>query len=424
MKRKSLATIIICIISVMILAGCGTATESNSADKPEAVEEDAEIAEDSEKEAEDSDDEDDQKAHEKKSKKKASKKAEEIEEPVALTKSECEDEIEKLMNTEPITPENAELLLEMANCVPSAWIDEPGVIFSEMDNEYKERLRMEFFDLIFYGGPELSEATAKNFDPSSGVPLEDVKEICRELYGEDDFTSGEYEDVKDGCLFPTFGAGDAIHVIEHMQIFEDGDYCLLSGPMICISDYEGDRFEGYGDILFVKNPDSRYGVTLLYGRCRDEVIGISSVETSSTLPASKDKSYAAENLIDNDYTTVWVEGASGDGIGETITIHLDKEQTVFGVQIVSGYTASYKQYNDNGVPTAFSADFGGGAIAEGSLEDYYISEDYSVEDLAACNRSRIELDKPATTDTITITITGAKSGAKYDDTCASEVWVY
>ena len=72
MKRKSLATIIICIISVMILAGCGTATESNSADKPEAVEEDAEIAEDSEDEAEDSDDEDDQKAHEKKSKKKAS----------------------------------------------------------------------------------------------------------------------------------------------------------------------------------------------------------------------------------------------------------------------------------------------------------------------------------------------------------------
>ena len=39
------------------------------------------------------------------------------------------------------------------------------------------------------------------------------------------------------------------------------------------------------------------------------------------------KSYAAENLIDNDYTTVWVEGASGDGIGETITIHLSKEQS-------------------------------------------------------------------------------------------------
>ena len=55
---------------------------------------------------------------------------------------------------------------------------------------------------------------------------------------------------------------------------------------------------------------------------------------------------------------------------------------------------------------------------EASLMDFY------KRNLAACNRSRIELDKPATTDTITITITGAKSGAKYDDTCASEVWVY
>lgn len=78
MKRKSLATIIICIISVMILAGCGTAAESNSADKPEAVEEDAEIAEDSEKEAENSaDEEKPEKKKKNKDKKKDKKQVEE-----------------------------------------------------------------------------------------------------------------------------------------------------------------------------------------------------------------------------------------------------------------------------------------------------------------------------------------------------------
>lgn len=393
MKRKSLLAIIICLIGAMLLAGCGAASDINSSDKPEITEKKAEVTEDSRESA-------------------------------ALTEAECEAEVEKLIETEPVAPDNAKLLLEMANCVTTSWIEKSGVIFSEMDNDYKERLRMRFFDLIFYGGPELSEATAANFDPASGVPLKDVEEISRDLYGEDDFTVGEYEDVKDGCFFPAFGAGDAIHVIEHMQIFEDEDFWLLSGPIICISDAEGDRFEGYGDILFAKNPDSRYGVTLLYGRCRNEAVKISSVETSSTLPASKDKSYAAENLIDNDYTTVWVEGASGDGIGETITVHLGKEQPVYGIQIVSGYTASYKQYSDNGVPTEFSVDFGNGAVAQGSLEEYYISEQDPPEELANCSRSRIELDKPEVTDTITITITGAKSGAKYDDTCASEVWVY
>ena len=58
------------------------------------------------------------------------------------------------------------------------------------------------------------------------------------------------------------------------------------------------------------------------------------------------------------------------------------------------------------------------------LDEYYIGEQDPPEELANCSRSRIELDKPAVTDTITITITDAKSGAKYDDTCASEVWVY
>ena len=265
--RKSLLAIIICLICAMLLAGCGAASDSNSSDKPESTEKEAEVTVDPKEDAKDPDDEDDQKAHKKNLKKQASENTEDSWEFAALTEAECEAEVEKLIETEPVTPDNAKLLLEMANCVTTSWIEKPGVIFSEMDNDYKDRLRMRFFDLIFYGGPELSEATTANFDPSAGVPLKDVEEICRELYGEEDFTVGEYEDVKDECLFPTFGAGDAIHVIEHMQFFEDEDYCLLSGPIICISDAEGDRFEGYGDILFAKNPHSRYGVTL----CTEDV---------------------------------------------------------------------------------------------------------------------------------------------------------
>ena len=42
MKRKPFATIIICLISTMLLAGCGSAAESNLADKPEKVKEVAE----------------------------------------------------------------------------------------------------------------------------------------------------------------------------------------------------------------------------------------------------------------------------------------------------------------------------------------------------------------------------------------------
>ncbi len=136
MKRKSFFKIIICLICAMLLVGCGGSmpAENDPNDKSENInketeeggadsgkdEVDAEVTEDSEKESET---------------------------PVALTEAECEDEVEKLLKTDPVTPDNAELLSEMANCVTSSRIDDSGVIFSQMDNAYKERLRMRFFDL-------------------------------------------------------------------------------------------------------------------------------------------------------------------------------------------------------------------------------------------------------------------------------------
>ncbi len=404
--KRSLAIIFIGLTSAALLTGCSKSGASD-VDLKEQLSKEEEVAGAEEKPSLET--KDDETAEE---------------EPAALTGSECDALIEKLINTRTLTPENAELLSEMANCVTLSCVDEPGVLFRDMDNRNKERLRMKFFEEIFYGGSALSEATSDHPDPTEGIPLEEAAEIFKDAYGEKEFIPGEYEDVKDGNLIPSFGAGDAIHVIEHSQIFMDDDHYLLSGPVIRISDYEGDEFERYADILFEKNPDSRYGVTLIYVRYRDEYVSIASVETSSTLPASKNRSYEAGNLIDGDCTTVWVEGVPGTGVGETMTVYLGKKQLVYGVQIISGYTASYKQYSENGVPTEIRAYFGDGVTADGSLEDYYISEDYSPGDLGGCNRIRIEPDKPVMTGTIMITITKVKAGSKYDDTCVSELWVY
>lgn len=424
MKRKSLATIIICIISVMILAGCGTAAESNSADKPEAVEEDAEIAEDSEDEAEDSDDEDDQKAHEKKSKKKASEMAEESGEPAALTEAECEAEVEKLIETEPVTPDNAKLLFEMANCVTFARIlNNEGVIFSGMDNRDKASLRHHILDSVLWLNGDIHEDMSVTVDNEAAVLLEDAEELFEDFYGERDFSPYEYERVENGYLYPLLADGEAWQKVAHMQYFEDDDYILFSGPGFYESNGWDEEYLGYADILFAKNPDSRYGVTLAYGRYRDRQVDVAYAEASSELADSGAKKYAAGNLIDGDYTTIWAEGAPGTGIGETITLYLDKEQYVYGVLICNGYTASYDQYRNNGLITRAEADFGGGNYASAEFE----SNGYdgaTAEILAESNRTKIELESPALTDTIVITITDATSGAKYDDTCVSEIVVY
>lgn len=348
---------------------------------------------------------------------------------VAGTDDECRTEIELLLGTEAVRPAETELLAEMARCVTFARIlDEQGVMFSEMDVDRKAALRTQIFKEVMWGETAFSGAIPMEdgegrFDADKVVSLEAVTSFFCDVYGEHNFTPAIYERVEDGYILLSYGDGDPWEIVEHMQFFEDENHYLLTGPAFYEDNGGTTAFKGYADILFAKNPDSRYGVTLLYGRYRDEKINVISVDTSSELQAANGKTYSGMNLIDGDYSTVWVEGVSGTGVGETITLHLDKIQLVYGVQICNGYTASYDLYNKNGTLTDVKIDFGNGKVMESSVGGYAF-EDIADDYLAECNMNKVELDEPVMTDTITITITGAKQGVKYDDTCVSEVRVY
>jgi len=346
-----------------------------------------------------------------------------------LSEDECRAEIEQLRDMKAVVPANAGVLKDMARCVTVARIlDERGSIFAKMDNDAKARLRSDIIDEVMWGESALNDAipieqSEGRYDADSLIRIEDAEALFRDVYGEENFTPTEYERVEDGYILLSFGDGDPWHLVEHMQYFEDEDFYLFTGPAFYEDNGGFVEFVGYADILFAKNPDSRYGATLLYGRYRKEKIHVVSVETSSELPATKGKSYSGMNLVDGDYSTVWAEGVSGTGLGEVITLHLDKNQPVYGITICNGYTADYDLYNNNGMLTDVDVNFGDKEFIESSV-DGYAYEGYSSEDLAGCNLNRIELDEPVITDTITITINGAKKGSKYDDTCISEIQVY
>ncbi|SDB02388.1 hypothetical protein [Butyrivibrio sp. INlla16] len=341
-----------------------------------------------------------------------------------LSESECSEKIEQLLATEPVTPANIEVLKEMADSVTFARVlDADGVTFSQMDNASKASLRFQIINNVLWLQTSVREDITTTVNDETAIALEDAEGIFKDFYGEEDFTPYEYERVEDGYVYPLMADGEAWQLVEHMQFFEDDDYILFTGPGFYESNGGDEEFLGYADILFIKNPDSRYGATLLYGRYRDEKINIASVETSSELSASGGKTYSGDNLIDGDYTTVWAEGVSGTGVGETITLHLDKKQLVYGVVICNGYTASYEQFKKNGVVTEASADFGDGNTVKGEVISCNY-EGYTAENLAEFNRTKLELEEPVMTDTIVITITGATSGAQYDDTCVSEVMAY
>lgn len=428
--KKTLVAIMVGIMCSLFTVGCGQKA-APIADESDDLNKKLEELQEEDPKAEEITAEEDETLKKNKKKEINNEEIEVVEErQEVVSVDECNDMIDQLRKTEPVHPAEMEILAQMASLVTfSKVIDEEGVIFSEMDNYDRSALRRQIMDNIVWEESDFYQAIT--IEQSDGrynadllVPVEEAVAFFKEIYGEENFTPAEYEQIEDGYILISYGDGDPWHIVEHMQFFEDEEYFLLTGPAFYEDNGGNIDFLGYADILFRKNADSRYGVTLLYGRYRDRKIKISYVETSSELPSSGSRTYSGMNLIDDDYTTIWSEGVPGTGLGETITLHLDKEQPVFGVLICNGYETSYEQYINNGMLTDVDVDFGKGIYAKGHDLEGYGSEGYTAQNLADMNKSKVELDEPVITDTIIITITGAKKGERYDDTCVSEIRVY
>ncbi len=420
-KHVRFLSVIVALVLVGTVVGCGNGNEP--ANSPDSGELSAQLAESDDsvqasetKEAAPNTDTDEFEEEE--------ETEAEVSGNMDISPDECAAKIDQLLTSESVYLSNAETLAQMADCVTFARIlGDEGEIFAGMDNKDKASLRHQILDSVLWIDPPIQEDLSSTVNNEPAVPLEAAEKLFKDFYGEEDFVPYDYERVENGYVYPLLSDGEAWQKVAHMQYFEDDDYILFTGPGFYESNGGDEEFMGYADILFAKNPDSRYGVTLLYGRYRDERIKVASAEALSELPASGGKTYSADNLIDGDHTTVWAEGVPGTGIGETVTLHLDKEQYVYGVLICNGYTAGYDQYNNNGLIVEAEADFGDGNLASEVFEGYGF-DGATAENLAESNHTKLELEAPVMTDTIVITIKDARSGAKYDDTCVSDILVY
>ena len=92
-----------------------------------------------------------------------------------------------------------------------------------------------------------------------------------------------------------------------------------------------------------------------------EVNGLFDVWASSTLSPINGIDYNISNLTDYDSATAWVEGASGNGYGETVSFSYNGAQTALiqGVEIVNGYAKSSTSFYDNGCVTQLGVKING-----------------------------------------------------------------
>lgn len=138
---------------------------------------------------------------------------------------------------------------------------------------------------------------------------------------------------------------------------------------------------------------------------------LSSYSASSVLPASEYGTYVASNLSDGDWNTAWVEGSSGSGAGQSVTMSRasGSKASVSCLELVAGYGKSTDIYYKNARPKQVSliAD-SGEVVAQVTLVDSY--------------RVVQSISFPAvSTSSITLRIDSVYEGNKYDDCAISEM---
>lgn len=143
----------------------------------------------------------------------------------------------------------------------------------------------------------------------------------------------------------------------------------------------------------------------------DDNIKIKKIVATSMLSSTKQVSYEAGNLIDRNPNTCWCEGIKGSGIGEGFTITFEKETAVHYLTLLNGYGKSVSAYLNNGSVKKAKLAFADGTeiIADMTKGRSINLFDYGYNEIK--------------TTWITLTILEVYPGAKYDDTCISEVGI-
>ena len=142
-------------------------------------------------------------------------------------------------------------------------------------------------------------------------------------------------------------------------------------------------------------------------------------EATSSLTEAGGMSYPAMQAHDQKMTTVWSEGVPGNGEGEKLTFTFSttkKDTTDLGVTscaIATGYQASKNLFLQNSRPKRLQLIVDGHPTAVLNLKDEMGLQWFEIP--------KLKLERPST-HTISLKILEVYPGAKFQDTCISEVY--
>ena len=146
---------------------------------------------------------------------------------------------------------------------------------------------------------------------------------------------------------------------------------------------------------------------------------IGEQKASSTLKRQGKQDYKASNIHDLDYSTTWVEGTEGYGIGEWVEYTLPASNPrITDINIANGYVRTKKLWTENSRVKVLDVEVNGKPFARIHLADVYALQSVKVPHIGYSDRDNFEGKEPIR---IRFIIREVYPGTKYQDTAISEI---
>ena len=143
-------------------------------------------------------------------------------------------------------------------------------------------------------------------------------------------------------------------------------------------------------------------------------------KASSTLKQQGKQDYKARNIHDLDYSTTWIEGAEGHGIGEWVEYTLPAyNPRITELLIANGYVRTKKLWEENSRVKVLDVEVNGKPFARIHLADVYALQSVKVPHIGYSDREHLEGKAPIR---IRFIIREVYPGTKYEDTAISEIF--
>ena len=147
---------------------------------------------------------------------------------------------------------------------------------------------------------------------------------------------------------------------------------------------------------------------------------IGEQKASSTLKQQGKQDYKASNIHDLDFSTTWVEGAEGYGIGEWVEYTLPAyNPRITELLIANGYVRTKKLWEENSRVKVLDIEVNGKPFARIHLADIYALQSVKVPHIGYSDREHLEGKEPIR---IHFIIREVYPGTKYQDTAISEIF--